>query len=172
MNDVVSIYYQFRYVRYLSDICRYIWYLLISFRYRTYLKFRFVYQSSFASKMFDFADMSRYRYPIAIISIRLATPSDIRFTYRRTHEHEKIEASYTKSPFGATRGGGLLLGIILMWYTIYVTNSVDFHDTWSCCLELWCGVGVHEIYVTNSVNFLNLSWMARGASRTCRARFI
>ena len=60
----------------------------------------------------------------------------------------------------------------VMWYRIYVTNSVDFHDSWSCCLELWCGVGVHEIYVTNSVNFLNLSWMARGASRTCRARFI
>ena len=27
--------------------------------------------------MFDFADMSRYRYPIAIISIGLATPMEI-----------------------------------------------------------------------------------------------
>ena len=55
--------------------------------------------------MFDFADMSRYPYPIAIISIGLATPNLLTdlLTDLRTHEHEKFEASYTKSPFGATR---------------------------------------------------------------------
>ena len=98
MNDVILIYYQFRYVRYLSDICRYIWYLPISFRYRTYLKFRFVYQSNFASKMFDFADMSRYRYPIAIILIRLATPD--RFTSDGRTNMKNLRPPTQKAPSG------------------------------------------------------------------------
>ena len=100
MNYVNLSYYHFRYVRYLSDICRYIWYLPISFRYRTYLNFRFVYQSNFASK----CSISLICPDIAIRS--RSSRSDWlhhQIYIRRTHEHEKFEASYTKSPFGAKK---------------------------------------------------------------------
>ena len=101
MNNVNLSYYRFWYVRYL-DICRYIRYLSDICRYLSDIGHIWNLGSFTKAILLQKCSISLICPDIAIRS-RSSRSDWLHQMYRRTHEHEKFEASYTKSPFGAIK---------------------------------------------------------------------